>query len=100
MKVRFIAGIVCPKCGAQDSVRIYIPEQGEVDEQLRAKHTHTHTHTHTCILNANHHSSGCAPTSLAPRCRLVVFEFAASDGHSPRCRLVVFEVCLKAQPKL
>ena len=35
MKVRFIAGIVCPKCGAQDSVRIYIPEQGEVDEQLR-----------------------------------------------------------------
>jgi uncharacterized metal-binding protein (TIGR02443 family) len=35
MKVRFIAGIVCPKCGAQDSVRIYIPEAGEVDEQLR-----------------------------------------------------------------
>ena len=35
MKVRFIAGIVCPKCGAQDSVRIYIPEDGEVDEQLR-----------------------------------------------------------------
>ena len=35
MKVRFIAGIVCPKCGAQDSVRIYIPEEGEVDEQLR-----------------------------------------------------------------
>ncbi|MFT5068087.1 YheV family putative metal-binding protein [Candidatus Njordibacter sp. Uisw_039] len=35
MKVRFIAGIVCPKCGAQDSVRIHIPEQGEVDEQLR-----------------------------------------------------------------
>ena len=35
MKVRFIAGIVCPKCGSQDSVRIYIPEEGEVDEQLR-----------------------------------------------------------------
>lgn len=35
MKVRFIAGIVCPKCGAQDSVRTHIPEQGEVDEQLR-----------------------------------------------------------------
>jgi len=35
MKVRFIAGIVCPKCGAQDSVRIHIPEEGEVDEQLR-----------------------------------------------------------------
>mgnify|MGYP006100356955 CR=1 FL=1 len=35
MKVRFIAGIVCPKCGAQDSVRMHIPERGEVDEQLR-----------------------------------------------------------------
>ncbi|MGY8905947.1 YheV family putative metal-binding protein [Candidatus Njordibacter sp. Uisw_056] len=35
MKVRFIAGIVCPKCGAQDSVRIHIPEDGEADEQLR-----------------------------------------------------------------
>ena len=35
MKVRFIAGIVCPTCGDQDSVRIHIPEQGEVDEQLR-----------------------------------------------------------------
>lgn len=35
MKVRFIAGIVCPKCGAEDSVRIHIPEPGEVDEQLR-----------------------------------------------------------------
>lgn len=35
MKVRFIAGIVCPKCGAQDSVRIHIAEAGEVDEQLR-----------------------------------------------------------------
>jgi len=35
MKVRFIAGIVCPKCGAQDSVRIHIAEEGEVDEQLR-----------------------------------------------------------------
>ncbi len=35
MKVRFIAGIVCPKCGGQDSVRIHIPEAGEMDEQLR-----------------------------------------------------------------
>ena len=35
MKVRFIAGIVCPKCGAEDSVRIHIAEAGEVDEQLR-----------------------------------------------------------------
>ncbi|MDC9719174.1 MAG: YheV family putative metal-binding protein [Gammaproteobacteria bacterium] len=35
MKVRFIAGIVCPKCGSQDSVRIHIAQEGEVDEQLR-----------------------------------------------------------------
>jgi len=35
MKVRFIAGIVCPKCGAEDSVRIHIAEAGEKDEQLR-----------------------------------------------------------------
>ncbi|MDP6969189.1 MAG: YheV family putative zinc ribbon protein [Gammaproteobacteria bacterium] len=35
MKKRFIAGIVCPKCGAADSVRLHIAEAGEVDHQVR-----------------------------------------------------------------
>ena len=35
MKKRFIAGIVCPKCGAADSVRLHIPEGDEVDDQTR-----------------------------------------------------------------
>ena len=35
MKKRFIAGIVCPKCGATDSVRLHIAEAGEEDHQVR-----------------------------------------------------------------
>ena len=35
MKKRFIAGIVCPKCGASDSVRLHIAEAGEEDHQVR-----------------------------------------------------------------
>ena len=35
MKKRFIAGVVCPKCGASDSVRLYIAEAGEIDHQVR-----------------------------------------------------------------
>ncbi len=35
MKKRFIAGAVCPKCGAKDSVRVYLPEANEPDEQTR-----------------------------------------------------------------
>ena len=35
MKKRFIAGAVCPKCGAKDSVRVYLPEADEPDEQTR-----------------------------------------------------------------
>ena len=35
MKKRFIAGAVCPKCGAADSVRLHIAEAGEVDQQVR-----------------------------------------------------------------
>ena len=35
MKKRFIAGVVCPKCGAADSVRMHIPEAGEEDHQVR-----------------------------------------------------------------
>jgi uncharacterized metal-binding protein (TIGR02443 family) len=35
MKKRFIAGVVCPKCGASDTVRLHIPEAGEEDHQVR-----------------------------------------------------------------
>ena len=35
MKKRFIAGIVCPKCGATDSVRLHIAEAGDEDHQVR-----------------------------------------------------------------
>ena len=35
MKKRFIAGVVCPKCGAADSVRTHIAEAGEEDHQVR-----------------------------------------------------------------
>ena len=35
MKKRFIAGVVCPKCGASDSVRLHIAEAGEIDHQVR-----------------------------------------------------------------
>jgi uncharacterized metal-binding protein (TIGR02443 family) len=35
MKKRFIAGVVCPKCGAADSVRTHIAEAGEEDYQVR-----------------------------------------------------------------
>ena len=35
MKKRFIAGAVCPKCGASDAIRLYLPEGNEADHQVR-----------------------------------------------------------------
>jgi len=44
IKKRFIAGAVCPKCQAMDSIRVYRIESVEVQECIHCDYTEQQTH--------------------------------------------------------